>query len=151
MTTEDQLFAKTIAPYSPAVRSLLRQLRKLVLSTARDIKDVGPVAQELRWNQFSFLTLESGSGSTIRIDGRRTEANKAAIYFHCQSGLVDQFKEHYKNLLTFEGQRAIILDVQKDLPEAAIRHCILLALTHHLRKVPAKAGRQNAAPHHHRH
>jgi hypothetical protein len=129
----------------------LRRLRALVLNTAKDFEGVGHVSEELRWNQFSFLTLQSGSGSTIRIDGMRKDTSKAAIYFHCQSGLVEQFKEHYGNLLKFDGKRAIILDVQMDFPEAAIRHCILLALTHHLRKVTAKADTKNATRHHHRH
>ena len=151
MKPEDQLFARTIAPYSPAVKEMLHKLRDLILSIAQDVNDVGSISQELRWNQFSFLTLASGSGSTIRIDGRRDDAAKVAIYFHCQSGLVDQFKEHYNGVLIFEGKRAIIIDVRKDFREAEIRHCILLALTHHLRKVPAKAGIKNATSHHNRH
>jgi hypothetical protein len=152
MTEQDQLFAATISPYSPGARKLLLILRKLVLSTARNLNGVGEITEALRWGQFSFLTLESASGSTIRIDGKRKDANAVAMYFHCQSGLVDHFRELYGDSLKFEGKRAIVLDVRAYVPEAAIRHCISLALTHHLRKIPEKSGRRKiATPHHHRH
>ncbi len=152
MTEQDQLFAKTIAPYSPRARKLLLTLRKLVLSTARNLSGVGEITEALRWGQFSFLTLQSGSGSTIRIDGKRKDANAVAMYFHCQSGLVDHFRELYGNTLKFEGKRAIVFDARAHVQEAAIRHCISLALTHHLRKIPDKNRKQKiATPHHHRH
>jgi hypothetical protein len=145
MTTQDRLFAETIAPYSPNARSRLGELRKLILSTARSLEGVGEIAQALRWGQFSFLTLESGSGSTIRIDGRRGDASSVAIYFHCQSGLIEHFKELYPDQLKYEGQRAIVLKVDAPLPEAKLRHCISLALTHHLRKLPAKSRKAKRA------
>ena len=134
MTEQTQLFDEAIARYSPSARKLLRALRKLVLGTARDLNGVGKITEALRWGQFSFLTLESGSGSTIRIDGNRKDANAVAMYFNCQSGLVDHFRELYGDSLKFEGKRAIVFDTQAHVPEAAIRHCISLALTHHLRK-----------------
>ncbi|NJM29729.1 MAG: DUF1801 domain-containing protein [Rhizobiales bacterium] len=134
MSIADTAFEETTKPYPKPVRRKLAELRKLVLSTARDTPGVGRIEEGLRWNQHSFLTSETGSGSTIRIDGIRNDARKCAIYFHCQSGLVEQFKELYDGELTFEGKRSIILDVSEKLPADALRHCISLALTHHLRK-----------------
>ena len=152
MNTQNQLFAETIAPYSAAAQRFLRQLRTLVLETALEIDDVGVITEALRWGQFSFLTLETGSGSTIRIDGRRSDEDVAIMYFHCQSGLIDHFKDLYADQLKFEGKRAIIFDVHASLPEAASRHCISLALTHHLRKIRGQSrSRKIATPHHHRH
>ena len=152
MSEQDHLFDEAIAPYSPRARKLLLALRKLVLSTAHDLKGVGEITEALRWGQFSFLTLQSGSGSTIRIDGRREDENAVAMYFHCQSGLVDHFRELHGDSLKFEGKRAIVFDTRAHVPEAAIRHCISLALTHHLRKIPDKSRKQKiATPHHYRH
>jgi len=145
MSDQDQLFAETIAPYSPKTRKRLGEIRKLILATAQDLKDVGKVTEALRWGQFSFLTLETGSGSTIRIDGRRSDTETVAIYFNCQSGLIENFKELYSDQMKFEGQRAILFDVGAKLPEAALRHCISLALTHHLRKLLAKSRKTKRA------
>lgn len=143
MSDQDDLFSETIAPYSPKVRRRLGELRKLILSTARSLEGVGEIAQALRWGQFSFLTLESGS--TVRIDSRRNDIETVAIYFHCQSGLIEHFKELYPDQLKYEGQRAIVLTVNAPLPEATLRHCISLALTHHLRKLPAKGRKTKRA------
>jgi len=140
---DKNLFLEAIAPYSFKAQKLLTHLRKLVHKTAGDLPEVGEITEALRWNQFSFLTEKSGS--TFRIDGKRNDANVVAMYFHCQSGLIDQFKTHYAKELKFEGNRAIILDVNEKLPVAALRHCISLALTHHLRKIPAKGRKEKSA------
>jgi hypothetical protein len=91
----NNLFLEAIAPYSLKAQKLLTHLRKLVHKTAGDLLEVGEITEVLRWNQFSFLTEKSGS--TFRIDGKRNDANVVAMYFHCQSGLIDQFKTHYSN------------------------------------------------------
>ena len=36
--------------------------------------------------------------------------------------------------LRYGGNRSILLDASDKLPEAALRHCVALALTYHLRK-----------------
>ena len=111
---------------------------------AKQTPGVGPLSEELRWGQPSFLTAESGSGSTIRLDALRRDPAQVALYFHCQSGLVPQFREFYPGILTFESERAILLPVVGKLPRAALGHCISLALTHHLRKKSTiKRGRKH--------
>ncbi len=79
------------------------------------------------------ITEETGSGTTVRID-RRKAADGYAIYFHCQSGLVGRFRELYPDTFKYEGKRAIVFDAKAKVPVRALRHCIALALTHHLRK-----------------
>ena len=130
-----------IESYPRPVSDCLATLRDLILRTARETSGVGMVEEALRWGQPSFLTPETSSGSTIRIDGFKDDASKVALFFHCQSGLVDEFRALYGDKLTFVGQRAIELRVGKPLPVAALKHCVALALTHHLRK---KAGKRRA-------
>ena len=60
-------------------------------------------------------------------------ADQYAAYFHCQTNLVGTFRELYPEL-RFEGNRAILLDAKEEPPEAALRHCVALALTYHLRR-----------------
>ena len=136
-------FSKAIEIYSPQVQRRLQGLRSLILETATHTAGVGKIEEALRWNQPSFLTPETGSGSTIRIDGLRDQPEKLALYFHCQSGLVETFKDHYGSTLTFEGNRSIVLDAKLALPKEALAHCISLALTHHSRKKTAKAKVQS--------
>ena len=127
-------FKTAIATYSADVQLRLLELRELILETAKTTDGVGQIEEALRWRQPSFLTPETGSGSTIRIDGLRAHPHKLALYVHCQSGLIESFKRNYSGTLTFEGNRAIILDAKQPLPKPELKHCISLALTFHLRK-----------------
>ena len=113
-------------------RAKLKALRRLILDTARATKGVGRIEEALKWGQPSYLTPETRSGSTVRID-RVKSANQVAVFFHCQTGLVETFRELYPEL-SYSGNRAILLDADKKLPETELRHCVALALTYHLRK-----------------
>ncbi len=114
-------------------RTKLKALRRLILDTARSTKGVGAVEEALKWGQPSYLTPQTGSGSTIRIDRVKSADNQVAVFFHCQTDLVETFRELYPEL-SYSGNRAILLEADKKLPEAELRHCVALALTYHLRK-----------------
>jgi hypothetical protein len=116
------------------LRLKLLALRRLIFDTARNTKGVGALEETLKWGQPSYLTREAKSGSTIRIDRVKSSTNQYAMYFHCQTDLVATFRELYPNELTYAGNRAVILGADEEIPEAALRHCIALALTYHLRK-----------------
>ena len=70
---------------------------------------VGALEETLKWGQPSYLTTESKSGSTVRIDQVKAEAGRYAVYFHCQTDLVETFRELYPDL-RYGGNRSIILD-----------------------------------------
>jgi hypothetical protein len=123
--------------YPNPVKARLLALRRLIFDTADTTDGVGALEETLKWGQPSYLTPESKSGSTIRIDQVKAEAGGYAVYFHCQTDLVETFRELYPDL-RYGGNRAILLDAGEKLPEKALRHCIALALTYHARK--RKAG-----------
>lgn len=129
----DRAVAAVFKAYPADLRRRLMSLRELVFETAAHIEGVGALSETLKWGQPSFLTTETGSGTTVRID-RLKKGDGYAIYFHCQSGLVGQFKELYPDTFRYEGKRAIVFDAKDRVPVKALRHCIGLALTHHLRK-----------------
>ena len=122
--------------YPQPVRSRLLALRRLIFDTAKTTTGVGALEEALKWGQPSYLTTESKSGSTIRID--QAEAGGYALYFHCQTDLVETFRERYPEL-RYGGNRSILLDAGEKLPEGALRHCIALALTYHARKKAARS------------
>lgn len=130
---KDKSVAKIFAAYPAAVRAKLNELRDIIFETAGTIDGVGPLEEALKWGQPSYLTTETGSGSTIRIDRVKTDDRRIAMYFHCQTDLVETFRELYP-ALEYGGNRSILLDSAAKLPEKALRHCIGLALTYHARK-----------------
>jgi hypothetical protein len=127
--------------YPKPVRAKLLALRQLIFDTAKSTKGVGALQETLKWGQPSYLTTETKSGSTIRIDRVKSEANRYAVYFHCQTDLVETFRELYPRELSYGGNRSILLNAEDDIPASALRHCVALALTYHLSKRKAARGR----------
>ena len=103
--------------------------------TAAKTPGVGALKETLKWGQPSYLTQESRSGSMIRIDRVKPAAGddreRYALYVHCQTTLVSTFRQLYRDELVFGGNRSILLDADRPLPKAALKHCIALALTYH--------------------
>jgi hypothetical protein len=132
-TRRDSEVEAVFGAYSSPVKSKLLALRRLIFDTAATTEGVGALAETLKWGQPSYLTNESKSGSTIRIDQVKAEAGQYAVYFHCQTDLIETFRELYPEL-RYGGNRSILLDAGEKLPEKALRHCVALALTYHLRK-----------------
>jgi hypothetical protein len=128
----DPAVADVFKGYPAGLRHRLLALRELVLDVAAKTEGVGPLTETLKWGQPSYRAEETRSGTTVRID-RHRKGDAYAIYFHCQSGLVPRFRELYPDAFRFEGKRALLFEPTDRLPVRALRHCIALALTHHLR------------------
>ena len=130
----EQSVATVFDSYPRPIKAKLLALRRLILDTARTTDGVGTLEEALRWGQVSYLTTESKSGSTIRIDQVRSDSSSTtheyAVYFHCQTSLVETFRELYPKL-RYCGNRAILLNAADKLPERELRHCVALALTYH--------------------
>jgi Domain of unknown function (DU1801) len=127
--------------YPKPLKAKLLALRRLIFDTARTTKGVGALQETLKWGQPSYLTPETKSGSTVRIDQMKSAANRYAVYFHCQTDLVETFRELYPTEFSYGGNRCILLNVEDKLPEAALRHCVALALTYHLNKCKFPRGK----------
>ena len=120
--------------YPKPLKAKLLALRRLIFDTAGNIDGVGRLEETLKWGQPSYLTPQTKSGSTIRIDRVKSAANQYAVYFHCQTNLVETFRELYPTELNYGDNRSIILNANDEVPEPALRHCVALALTYHLNK-----------------
>lgn len=139
MGQQDTSFESVMAGYPPKLRPVMKKLRKLVRDVASSNADIGELVETLKWGQPSFLPKRPKVGTTVRMDAVSEKPARVAFYFHCQTSLVETFRELYPDTLIFEGNRAIVLDASKPLPEAELRHCVEMALTYH------KAKRSRAA------
>jgi hypothetical protein len=131
----DPAVEAVFAAYPKPTKAKLLALRSLILETAAKTPGVGALDETLKWGQPSYLTNETRSGSTIRIDRVKPAPGdgkeRVALYVHCQTTLVSTFRQLYRDQLDFGGNRSILLDADRPLPKAALRHCIELALTYH--------------------
>ena len=124
--------------YPAAVRRRLLRLRAMIFDVASRTPGVGTIEETLKWGQPSYLTAESKSGTTIRIDQVKSAPGRVALYVHCQTTLIETFQRHYPDTLKCEGNRSVVFDPDEEIPAAALRHCIALALTYHLQKFGTK-------------
>lgn len=118
--------------YPAETRRRLLQLRALIFETAADVRQVGTLIETLKWGQPAYLPEKPRIGSTIRIDALGDRQTGYAMYFHCQTTLVASFRQLYPKLFDFQGDRALLF-TGHEVPRDALKHCIALALTYHLK------------------
>jgi hypothetical protein len=104
---ENSDVAEVFSDYPQPMRKKLIFLRKLVWETALETDGVTNLEETLKWGEPSYV---AKGGTAIRMDWKKTKPNQYALYFHCQTKLVDTFKEFYKDKFKFEGNRAIVFD-----------------------------------------
>ncbi len=120
--------------YPVDVRKKLCDLRQLIFDTAAEIKDVGPIEETLKWGQPSYLTSQSKSGTTIRIDRIKSTPGHYGLFVHCQTSLLATFRDLYGDILAYDCNRCLRFDVDADPPRDVVKGCIKRALTYHLNK-----------------
>lgn len=119
--------------YDEAVRAELLALRDLILDTARETKGVGAITEALRWGQPAYLTMETRSGSTIRLAPAGPKSgHDVAMFFICHTKLVERFEGLFGDTFRYEGGRALLFMTGDQRSDAELRVCIEMALTYHL-------------------
>ena len=117
--------------YPKEVLHHLLQLRSLIITTAQSIEDLGALIETVKWGQPSYHPKRPKVGTTLRLGLLKNQPTQYAMFVHCQTSLVATFDALYPNIFTFEGNRAVIFDLQNKLPQTELKDCIRLALTYH--------------------
>ena len=108
-------------------------LRSLVFETAAEMPQVGALEETLKWGEPAYLT-PSRSGTTIRMDWKPRAPEVCALYFNCQTTLVETLRTLFSDAFSFEGNRAVLMPLSAALPEDAVKTYIAAALTYHRSK-----------------
>ncbi len=116
-----------------AARAAVTALRALIIETAADLPEVGPLTETLKWGQPAYLTQQTKSGTTIRL-GWGEDGRSISLFVHCQTSLIDEWRERYGDDLASFGTREVSIPTGSPLPRAPLKHCISMALTYHSRK-----------------
>ncbi|SMC65586.1 DUF1801 domain-containing protein [Cellulophaga tyrosinoxydans] len=119
---------KVFSNYPKLVQKQMYALRELVLETAKEIEEITKLEETLKWGEPSYITK---TGSTLRMDWKAKTPTQYALYFKCTSRLVETFKLHFKNTFTYEGKRAIVFNLEDEIPKEALKHCIKATLMYH--------------------
>lgn len=113
--------------YPELIARKLNRIRELILEVVSE-NGLGEVEETLKWGEPSYLV---NGGSTVRFDWKAKNPDRYAVYFNCNTRLVDTFKEIYGDLFAYEGNRAILFGTTDSIHEEQLKHCIKLSLTYH--------------------
>lgn len=117
--------------YPKEARLMLLEIRRMILSLSIKNDSIGEIEETLKWNEPAYVARH---GSVVRIDWKKKSADSVMVYFNCKTTLVSTFKKKYKDIFTFEGNRAIVLSIEKKIPKKQLQDCIELSLTYKLWK-----------------
>ncbi|MFK7921029.1 MAG: DUF1801 domain-containing protein [Bacteroidia bacterium] len=120
--------ADKFSTYPEQIKVKLENLRQLILETATQIESIQTLEETLKWGEPSYLAKK---GSTIRIDWKEAKPEQYAMYFKCTSKLVVSFREVFQDRFNYEGNRAIVFQLEDQVPEEELKACIASALTYH--------------------
>ena len=127
----DPKVAARFAGFPDALRPSLMSLRALIYQTASETEGVGPLLETLKWGQPAYLTPKTKSGSTLRLG--LPKSGGFALYAHCQTTIISDFRTLFPSDFTFEGNRAVLFE-DGAAPDDKLRLMIKSALTYHLHK-----------------
>lgn len=113
--------------YPDEAQRQLEAVRHLILAVAEE-NDLGAVEETLKWGEASYLVK---GGTTIRLDWKPIDPDAIKVYFHCQTKLIETFKEIYRDEFEYEGKRAIIVPLDAAINEGPLGHCLQMALKYH--------------------
>ena len=125
---QNPLVKEKFAAYPNHIRPKMENLRSLILKTAAELEDVSKIEETLKWSEPSYITKK---GSTLRIDWKEKSPEQFAMYFKCTSRLGETFKVVFKDVFEWEGKRAIIFQIDDEVPVEPLKQCIKAALTYH--------------------
>ncbi len=126
---QNQAVADRFKAYPMEVQPQMLALRELVLKTAAATPKAGDVEETLKWGEPAYAS-KNKAGSTVRMDWKAKSPTRYALYFNCQTRLVENFRQLFPHDFHFEGNRALVLQLGQPLPRDAIAFCVAASLTY---------------------
>ncbi|WP_147127219.1 DUF1801 domain-containing protein [Shimia ponticola] len=114
---------------APDYADRLLELRARILKVASDI-GVAPIEETLKWGEPALVPPKQ-IGTTIRLGAR---AEQCALFVHCQTSLVEQWRSLFPDAFTYEGNRGVLIPAAGAFDHAAFDQMVAMALTYHQNK-----------------
>lgn len=128
---EDPAVAACFDAFAPEARKGLMVLRGVIFEEAARLPQIERLQETLKWGQPAYLTPDVRAATTIRLGVPRSGG--FALFTHCQSSVMADFRALFGDRFTFDGNRAIHFEDAADLPLAPIAALVRGALTYHLK------------------
>jgi len=131
MDIHDENVASKFQVVDASARKRLLELRGLIFDVAMDLPEIGELVETLKWGEPSYLPKKKAVGTTVRIGPSKFK--DYALFVHCQTTLIDDFRHMFPNDFYYEGSRGIHFDADQPLDKDRLRLLISNALTYHLK------------------
>jgi len=131
---DDLSVAAVYKSYPDSIRTRLLALRQLIFELAERLDGV-EISETLKWGVPSYHS-STKTGTPIRLAPAK-EADSYGLYVHCQTSLIDDFKKSHPDAFRYSGTRALLFELEDQLPEKELEEFILATLTYHKRKSQA--------------
>ncbi len=148
--------ARVFDSYPAAIRERALHLRALIFEVAKKTPGVDRIEETLKWGEPAYIAYAARAtgaksatrgaseprfaartaraiGSAVRIGWKKSDPDRYQLLFHCQTTLVDSFREQFANTLQFEGNRAIVFVVGDEIATHPIAQCIAASMTYRLK------------------
>ena len=119
--------AEKYASYPQAAKDKLLQLREMIFAIAQE-QQLGPVTESLKWGEPSY---QCKQGSPIRMDWKPKYPQQVSLFFHCNTRLIETFREVYANTFQYLGNRELVIPLDQQLAHVELKHCLAMALRYH--------------------
>lgn len=129
---DDPNVAAVFEAFPEAAREHLLAVRALIFDVAADTPEAGCIIETLKWGQPAYLTPETKSGTPIRL--WPVGAAHVAILCHCQTSLIREFHDTFPNRFEIDGNRAVHIPIDAQIPREPLAILIHRALTYHLNR-----------------
>lgn len=126
--------AAAFAAFPEGGRAGALALRALIFDLAAGMPRVGRLSETLRWGQPSYLARQPGIGTALRLGCPKSGG--FALYVHCRTSLIGDFRDLAGPGWMIEGNRAVHFDGLSRLGHPALHALIRRALTYRLRRAP---------------
>jgi hypothetical protein len=104
--SSDPAGAAVFSAYPKPLKAKLLALRRLIFNTARSTNGVGALQETLKWGSRVISRRRRKAAAPSGIDRVNSAANRYAIYFHCQTDLVETFRKLYPTEFSHGGNRS---------------------------------------------
>ena len=118
---------------APRHRQTLLEVREIIFDAAKGDPRIGAIEETLRWGEPAYIPKKRRTGSTVRL-GIEKGSDVPALFFNCNTTLVEGFRAQFGDALTYSKNRAILIDRAGLEFKSIIKMCIAAALTYHLRE-----------------
>ncbi|WNO09739.1 DUF1801 domain-containing protein [Teredinibacter sp. KSP-S5-2] len=122
---------KIFSGYPKEARKCLLDLRNIIYEVAKD-EGVKMLEESLKWGEPSYRPINPRIGTAVRIAWKSKTPENIYLFVNCKTSLVDKYRVLFSDVLTFEGNRAVVIPINKPLSYEPLRECIRLAFCYFL-------------------